>query len=59
MPKAKVGVLDLRTWDFAQTGVVKLDGDWDYYEGDGLRIVKIENAETLIEQRFGIFKLVF
>ena len=35
-PKAQSGVLDLRTWNFDKYGLVKLEGGWDYYEGDFL-----------------------
>jgi diguanylate cyclase (GGDEF)-like protein len=30
-PNAEEGVLDLRNWDFARDGPVKLDGDWTFY----------------------------
>ena len=30
-PKAVNGVLDLRTWDFARDGQVKLEGTWEFY----------------------------
>jgi len=30
-PKAVNGVLDLRGWDFEKDGIVRLDGDWEFY----------------------------
>ena len=30
-PKAIKGVLDLREWDFEKDGIVKLDGEWEFY----------------------------
>jgi len=32
-PRAVNGVLDLRDWDFARDGPVKLDGEWAWYWG--------------------------
>ncbi len=31
VPRAVNGVLDLTNWNFKKDGVVKLDGDWDFY----------------------------
>jgi class 3 adenylate cyclase len=30
-PKAVKGVLDLRGWDFGKDGIVRLDGEWEFY----------------------------
>lgn len=30
-PRAQHGVMDLRSWDFARDGMVRLDGDWLWY----------------------------
>lgn len=30
-PRAEQGVLDLRNWDFAKSGIILLDGEWDFY----------------------------
>ncbi|WP_282936158.1 hypothetical protein [Paenibacillus sp. RC67] len=30
-PKAEQGVLDLIHWRFAEEGVIKLDGQWEFY----------------------------
>ncbi|NMM62391.1 response regulator [Clostridium sp. P21] len=30
-PIARDGILDLRNWDFKKQGVVKLDGQWEFY----------------------------
>jgi len=27
------GILDLSEWDFGRDGPIKLDGEWEYYEG--------------------------
>ncbi|KZE39259.1 histidine kinase [Brevibacillus parabrevis] len=32
-PQAVQGVLDLSKWDFRKQGLVSLDGDWEFYEG--------------------------
>ena len=29
--KAQKGILDLRNWDFAKNGPIKLDGEWEFY----------------------------
>ncbi|MBM2815064.1 MAG: adenylate/guanylate cyclase [Ignavibacteria bacterium] len=31
LPVAKNGVLDLRNWDFEKDGIVRLDGEWEFY----------------------------
>lgn len=33
MPLSRQGVIDLRDWDFRQDGVVKLNGEWEFYRG--------------------------
>jgi two-component system, sensor histidine kinase ChiS len=33
-PIANKGVLDLRNWDFKKDGIVKLNGDWEFYENE-------------------------
>ncbi|MDX1960567.1 MAG: 7TM diverse intracellular signaling domain-containing protein [Leptospiraceae bacterium] len=30
-PKAVKGVLDIRNWDFKKNGVIKLDGEWEFF----------------------------
>lgn len=30
-PRAEQGVLDLRNWDFANSGIILLDGEWDFH----------------------------
>jgi hypothetical protein len=30
-PQAVAGVLDLRDWNFEQEGLVKLNGEWEFY----------------------------
>ncbi|QGU94578.1 hypothetical protein GOM49_05230 [Clostridium bovifaecis] len=34
IPIAKDGVLDLRDWDFKNDGIIKLDGNWEFYENE-------------------------
>ncbi|MGD8191485.1 hybrid sensor histidine kinase/response regulator [Brevibacillus ginsengisoli] len=36
-PIAKRGVMDLSDWDFHNRGVVNLDGEWEFYEGELLK----------------------
>jgi two-component system sensor histidine kinase ChiS len=31
-PVAKKGVIDLRHWDFNQDGIIKLQGEWEFYK---------------------------
>lgn len=33
-PKAIQGQLDLSSWSFVRDGIVKLDGEWEFYEGE-------------------------
>lgn len=33
-PIAKNGVIDLREWDFSKDGIVKLDGQWEFYNNE-------------------------
>jgi len=30
-PKAEKGVIDLQEWDFDKNGIIKLDGEWEFY----------------------------
>jgi signal transduction histidine kinase len=30
-PKPEHGIIDLRGWDFNRAGIVKLDGEWEFY----------------------------
>lgn len=32
-PEARNGILDLRDYDFQTEGVIKLNGDWEFYWG--------------------------
>ena len=32
-PEARKGEIDLRSWDFNTDGIVKLDGEWEFYYG--------------------------
>lgn len=31
LPVARQGLIDLRNWDFQQDGVLRLDGEWEFY----------------------------
>ncbi len=31
MPRAEFGVMDLSEWDFKEDGLIKLDGEWEFY----------------------------
>ncbi|NMO94937.1 hybrid sensor histidine kinase/response regulator [Paenibacillus lemnae] len=31
-PEAREGVLDVRTWDFSQQGIIPLRGEWEFYK---------------------------
>ncbi|WP_312886516.1 hybrid sensor histidine kinase/response regulator [Paenibacillus foliorum] len=37
IPPAERGVLDLTGWDFGNQGLVTLDGQWEFYEGELLK----------------------
>ncbi|MGK0468693.1 ATP-binding protein, partial [Clostridium sp.] len=34
VPTAVKGVLDLRNWDFEKDGMIKLDGEWEFYDNE-------------------------
>jgi hypothetical protein len=44
-PKAERGVLDLRDWNFEKDGIVKLDGEWEFFWGETLSLQEIENRK--------------
>jgi len=44
-PKAQRGVLDLRDWNFEKDGIVKLDGEWEFFWGETLSIQEIESRK--------------
>lgn len=35
-PVAKEGVIDLRNWDFSKDGMIKLNGEWEFYKNQFL-----------------------
>jgi two-component system, sensor histidine kinase ChiS len=45
-PEAKGGVIDLRGWDFRKDGILKLDGEWEFYKDELLTPEDFKN-ETL------------
>jgi two-component system, sensor histidine kinase ChiS len=54
-PKAKLGVIDLRDWDFDVDGVVNLEGDWEFYWKEFLSNKEILETKNL--QSFGYIKV--
>jgi signal transduction histidine kinase len=44
-PRAEKGVLDLRDWNFEKDGIVKLDGEWEFFWGETLSLREIENRK--------------
>ncbi|ERI90058.1 ATPase/histidine kinase/DNA gyrase B/HSP90 domain protein [Clostridiales bacterium oral taxon 876 str. F0540] len=41
---ARAGVIDLRGWDFSKDGIVKLQGEWEYYDNNLLEPKDFEGA---------------
>ncbi|MEM7028725.1 MAG: ATP-binding protein [Chloroflexota bacterium] len=37
-PQVEAGVLDLRDWNFEQDGLIKLNGNWEFYESQFLTV---------------------
>lgn len=48
IPKAEKGVIDLRDWDFEKDGVLKLDGEWEFYWNRFLKSGQFETADSRI-----------
>ncbi len=46
-PRAIEGVLDLRDWDFETQGLVKLNGEWEFYWEHLLTASALSNASTV------------
>lgn len=44
-PVAVAGVLDLRDWDFKVDGIVKLDGEWEFYWNQLIQSEKISETK--------------
>lgn len=68
VPIAKQGIIDLRGWDFNDGGIIKLDGQWEYYKDKLLYPKDFNNSfvtvpENLIlpggysEHGFGTYRL--
>lgn len=36
-PKVKNGVMDLKSWNFDEDGIIQLDGEWAFYPGEILK----------------------
>ncbi|MEZ4835718.1 MAG: 7TM diverse intracellular signaling domain-containing protein [Caldilineaceae bacterium] len=49
-PRAVDGVFDLRGWDFAVDGPVRLDGEWDFYWGRLLTAADLDDPEIRAQQ---------
>lgn len=45
-PIADKGVLDLRNWDFKKDGIVKLNGQWEYYDNELLTPKDFSKPQT-------------
>jgi diguanylate cyclase (GGDEF)-like protein len=55
IPKASQGKLDLSNWDFKKDGLVKLDGQWEFYYGQLLEPKEFkDNYENQPEDFFEI-----
>ncbi|CAG7617119.1 Sensor histidine kinase RcsC [Paenibacillus solanacearum] len=50
-PSAHQGVLDARGWDFAKQGIVPLQGEWEFYEGQLLSPEDFKNRPELAGER--------
>lgn len=48
-PVAKDGILDLRNWDFKKQGIVKLDGEWEFYYDNLLTPEDFQNKNKPIK----------
>jgi len=44
-PKAIHGVIDLRRWDFIENDILKLDGNWEFYESQLLDYNDFKNID--------------
>lgn len=66
-PVAVNGVIDLRNWDFNKDGILKLDGQWEFYEHQLLTFKEFNNPElkksyktipgTIGENTYGTYRL--
>lgn len=43
-PVAKSGVIDLRNWDFNKDGMIKLNGEWEFYRSQFLEPKDFDNT---------------
>ena len=43
-PKAEKGILDLTQWQFEENGVIKLDGQWEFYWNQLLEPHQLKDA---------------
>lgn len=48
VPNAKLGVIDLRDWNFDEDGVINLDGEWEFYWEEFLSNEQILNKNNNI-----------
>ena len=51
LPRAQKGVLDLSAWDFKEDGIVKFDGQWEFYWKRFLHYEDIQNNPALRPDR--------
>jgi two-component system sensor histidine kinase ChiS len=59
IPTAVKGVLDLRDWDFEKDGMIKLDGEWEFYDNE-LHMPSDFQSDSEVDMRYeklpGIFE---
>jgi two-component system sensor histidine kinase ChiS len=58
VPTAVKGVLDLRNWDFEKDGMIKLDGEWEFYDNK-LYMPYDFQSDSKVGMRFGKLPGVF
>ena len=58
-PPAKQGIVDLRTWDFNKNGIIKLNGEWEFYGGKLLAPEDFNAATKTRLKRPGYIKVPY
>ncbi len=58
IPLAKRGVLDLRNWDFKKDGMIKLNGEWEFYDNQ-LRVPQDFESESSESIRYEYLPGIF
>ena len=52
IPKAKDGIIDLTEWDFDRNGIVKLNGDWEFYWLELLKPEDFKDTSLELEKEY-------